>query len=340
MKLLMISGDRSVLQGKKSAFYYTLEEFCKHWERIDIITPITDHSLGTTNLFGKVFFHPSPRGLWYQSWWILKKGKELIAEYHHDVMTVHEYPPFYNGLGAKWLHKKTKIPYVLEIHHIVGYPVAASWQEFIGRWMSWVFLKWDTKSATAVRCVNRETQRVLDDWGLKNIGVVPSFYLDRGVLGPDPSIEKQYDVVFCGRDVPNKGLQELRNATNNINASLLAIGTDVWIGTKEEVYKAMQSGKIFVMNSKSEGGPRALLEAMALGMPVISTRVGIAPDVIKDGVNGIFTTGEASDLKGKIKMLLDDEGLRRCLGQEACKVLDRFDREVLVKRYADFLKKL
>ena len=379
MKLLMISGDRSVIQGKKGAFYYTLEEFSKHWERIDIIIPTTHYSLLTTNLFGNVFFHPSSRGHWYQPWWIFKKGKELFLEHHHDVMTVHEYPPFYNGLGARWLHKQTNIPYALEVHHIVGYPVASSWKELIGRWMSWAFLKWDAKISAAVRCVNQGTKKTLMQWGLENIEVVPSFYLDREALercripffetpsrchgeeigakrrssrtitcvAPQDdtelsaaSVQKQYDVIFCGRDVPNKGLKELREATKRIGATLLAIGTDVWLERKEEVYQAMQSGKIFVMNSKSEGGPRALLEAMALGMPVISTRVGIAPDIIEDGMNGIFTTGDTEDLAQDIQMLLDDESLRRRLGGEACKILNRFDRELLMKGYADFLKHL
>ena len=40
-KLLMISGDRSLAQEKKGAFYNTLEEFHKYWDRIDIITPRT-----------------------------------------------------------------------------------------------------------------------------------------------------------------------------------------------------------------------------------------------------------------------------------------------------------
>ena len=216
MKLLMISGDRSILQGKKGAFWYTLEELQKHWERIDVICPnfsvcpsiracgvtpssperseghIEGRTAGATRddtekfgqsfLFGNVYFHPSPRGLWYQPFWIRKKGMELVREHGHDVMTVHEYPPFYNGIGAWWLHKRTKIPYALEIHHIVGYPKAGSFVELIGRWMSWMFLKWDAKHAQVVRCVNREIQRVLEQWGLKNVHVVPSFYLDRDAL--------------------------------------------------------------------------------------------------------------------------------------------------------------
>src|SRR3989338_4638170 len=158
MKLLMISGDRSILQGKKGAFYYTLHEFSKHWERIDVITPkISDPKSEARSPFTNVHFHPSPRGLWYQPFWIRKKGNELTKHHRHDVMTVHDYPPFYNGLGAIWLHAKTGIPFTEEIHHIVGYPVAADLQEWIGRWMSRVFVPFIARRAGAVRVVSQLT---------------------------------------------------------------------------------------------------------------------------------------------------------------------------------------
>src|SRR5688572_26205291 len=86
MKLLMISGDRSILQGKKGAFWYTLEEFAKHWERIDVICPkpqAMQKQMTENGPSQNVFFHPSPRGLWYQPWWIGKKGKELIGVHKH-----------------------------------------------------------------------------------------------------------------------------------------------------------------------------------------------------------------------------------------------------------------
>ena len=354
----MISGDRSILQGKKGAFWYTLEELRKHWERIDVICPFVCHGEPcpprptsrtgrTTKLvthertyFPNVFFHPCPQGLWYQPFWIKKKGQELIGDHGHNVMTVHEYPPFYNGIGAWWLHKKTGIPYALEIHHIVGCPHAASVVEWVGRLMYRPYFFFLGKKAKRIRTVNDETKAILKRWGVKEeqLRIISSFYLDRDALRPDSSIRKIYDVVFCGRNVPSKGLKELRIATEKIGATLIAIGADQWLETKEDVYRAMQSGKVFVMNSKSEGGPRVLLEAMALGLPVISTRVGVASNVIRDGVNGIFTTGEPDDLGQKIQMLLADEDLRERLGEEACKI--GFDREILVKSYAQFLKSL
>src|SRR3990167_11316742 len=130
MKLLMISGDRSILQGKKGAFFYTLEEFLRHWDQIDVICPkVRSAKVEVRSPFPKVHFHPCSHGLWYQPFWILKKGKELIATCRHDVMTVHEYPPFYNGFGARKLAKSTGVPYIIEVHHIMGYPVAASLTE-------------------------------------------------------------------------------------------------------------------------------------------------------------------------------------------------------------------
>lgn len=384
MKLLMISGDRSILQGKRGAFWYTLEEFSKHWERIDVICPQTkiqspklETISNVKNLnveivsefefcaFSHVFFHPSPYSLWRQSKWILEKGKALIAEHHHDVVTVHEYPPFYNGIGAYHLHQATGIPYALEVHHIVGWPRAATLTEWIGRVASRWQIPRSAYHARAVRVVNHEVQGVLAQWGIpaEKIQSIPSFYLDTEKLRPNPSVQRQYDVVFCGRLVANKGLAEVVRAVAGLpGVSLLIIGdgpergqaealvrslqiTDRvtfrgWLPSQEEVIAAMQSAKVFVMNSSSEGGPRVALEAMALGMPVIATRVGVMPEVIEDGVSGVFTDGTTETLQSKLQMLLRDPALRDRLGKDARKITERFERGKLIKAYADFLKAL
>ena len=111
-----------------------------------------------------------------------------------------------------------------------------------------------------------------------------------------------------------------------------------WLPTQEAVTAAIQTARIFVMNSKSEGGPRIALEAMACGMPVIVTNVGVMPEVIVDGKNGIITTGDPEDLGKKIGLLLNNSTQQESLGKEAMKILDVFERETLIKQYADFLK--
>ncbi len=375
MKLLMISGDRSILQRKQGAFWYTLQELRNHFDQIDVITPQivvpvlkggSKSKAGESGLVGgKVFFHPCPYRLIKQPRWIVKKGKELIEEFKHNVMTVHEYPPFYNGIGAKKLAKKMNIPYALEVHHIVGYPKAATLSERIGKMTSKSYFPRAAKSATAIRVVNKEVGGKLVSWGVPNkkIHLVPSFYLDGDVLTKDHAPPVIYDVVFCGRLVPNKGLGNLIEAVsklNNVRLAVIGSGPELmkhekkvdklglnnmvtflgWLPTLEGVIGAVLSSRIFVMPSQSEGGPRSLLEAMAVEMPVITTKVGVVPEVIEDGVNGIITTGDPDDLAEKIRLLLGDEKLRKKIGKEAGKIMDTYERKTLVKAYADFLKSL
>ncbi len=358
----MISGDRSILEGKKGAFYYTLEEFSKHWGRIDVICPRGNL---VKSPFKNVHFHPSKKSIWWQECHIRKVGLKLIEEHKHDVMTVHDYPPFYNGAGAMFLGKKTKIPYALEVHHIVGYPKAADFKEWMGRLMSKSYFKTAPKKATAVRVVNDSVGKTLKEWGVepKKIHTVSSLYLDKDLLSSVKKSSAQYDLSFCGRLVANKGLSEVLDAVDRLESrTLLVIGDGPerkkleakakslgiqgrvtfvgWLPDNASVMEAIASAKIFVMNSKSEGGPRVALEAMACGMPVVSTNVGVMPDVIKDGENGVFSSGTPEDLVDKIQTLLAHEAECVEIGNKAKEVLKRFDRATLIAAYADFLKSL
>lgn len=374
----MISGDRSILRGKKGAFWYTLEAFHGYWDRIDVICPhvkavsgelravrkISAHSSQLT-AFLNVYFHPNPRGLLWQECWIRKKGMELIREHKHNVMTVHDYPPFFNGAGAMYLSKKTGIPYTLEVHHIVGYPKAASFAEWAGKTFSRFYFPMAAKKAHALRTVSGGVGAELMRWGIPEakIHMVPSAYLNHALLKPDPSIPKTYDVSCGGRLVVNKGIAEVIRAVAMLPdvtlvvfgegslrpkfealAKSLGIADRVhfagWAVEGVDVYRTLQSAKIFAMNSRSEGGPRIALEAMALGIPVVSTKVGVMPDVIVDGRNGLFTNGDPRDLSQKLRSLLADAALRDRMGREARDILTKFERKTLIKRYAEFLQSL
>lgn len=364
MNLLMISGDRSMLAGKQGAFWYTLEALSREWERIDVICPHVPDAPEAASFFGNVYFHPSPYPLWRQHRWIMTMGLQLTARYRYAVMTVHEYPPFYNGIGARHLSEESGVPYVLEVHHLVGYPVAASATEWIGRIMSRLYLPRAIRKASAVRVVSKATAETLIAWNApqEKIRVVPSFYLDRELIesiGDQPPV--QYDAVFCGRLVANKGVPQLLKAIAALpRATLLVIGDGPerarlealakslgivhrvefrgWLPTQRDVLRAIRSARMLVMNSSSEGGPRVPLEAMAAGMPVIVTRVGVMPDVIVDGMNGLFTSGDAEDLAAHIDRLMTHAELRERMGEEAKHILERFERGRLIGQYARFLQ--
>ncbi|MFV8393112.1 glycosyltransferase family 4 protein [Flavobacterium sp. LB2P6] len=68
---------------------------------------------------------------------------------------------------------------------------------------------------------------------------------------------------------------------------------------------------VFLMTSQREGGPTSVLEAMLIGTPVVSTKVGVVPDVIQNGINGfILSVKDYKGLGAKIDLLLSDNVLR------------------------------
>ncbi|MDP3800216.1 MAG: glycosyltransferase, partial [bacterium] len=303
-KLLMITGigsAKDLASGRQGAFYNTLEEFHKYWERVDIISPkIKGLESGVRNLFDNVFIHISPWPLVFHPFWFLKKGLEIYKEQKFDLMTVHEFPPFYNGIGARLLWQKIKVPYVLEIHHVPGHPKAANLKEGIYRSLMKWFIKFDASKATVVRVVNQnQTPEFLKRAGVpeKKITYMPSMYIDLETFKP-MNMKKEYDLIFVGRLEPNKGIGLLLEAASKLmvkseKLKVLIVGDGpltkslklrvkslklenniIFYGRAKdssEIAQLLNESKILVMPSYNEGGPRVVLEAMACEVPVLVT---------------------------------------------------------------------
>ena len=94
---------------------------------------------------------------------------------------------------------------------------------------------------------------------------------------------------------------------------------------------------IFAMSSKREGVPVALLEAMARGLPIVSTAVGGIPEVVEDGVDGLLCQpGDPDALAGNIERLIGDAELRMSLGRNARrKVVDCYGTAGVVERWSN-----
>jgi glycosyltransferase involved in cell wall biosynthesis len=98
------------------------------------------------------------------------------------------------------------------------------------------------------------------------------------------------------------------------------------------IYEAMD---LFVLSSLREGLPNVVLEAMALEVPVVSTRVAGVPRLIEDGINGLLVPpGSVPDLAQAMRQILADDHLRARLAHAG--------RSTVVEKYsfAERMKKL
>lgn len=61
-----------------------------------------------------------------------------------------------------------------------------------------------------------------------------------------------------------------------------------YLNSSSELPSFYSALDVYCVTSRDEGGPKAILESMACGIPIVSTKVGQAPDIIEHGVNGIL----------------------------------------------------
>lgn len=119
----------------------------------------------------------------------------------------------------------------------------------------------------------------------------------------------------------------------------------VFAGFRADATDIMAAADMFVLPSQFEGMPVSMLEAMALGTPVIASRVGGIPEVLEDRLDGILIDAmEPGQLADSVLRLLADQDLRATLSNKALiKVRQKFSIEDMVRStesvYDEMLKK-
>ena len=118
----------------------------------------------------------------------------------------------------------------------------------------------------------------------------------------------------------------------------LAVREEKW-RSREEMLGFYRSIDVYVCASRSEGTPNPCLEAAACGLPVITTRVGNMPELIRDGENGFFVERNVADIAEKLGRLRDDPELRDRLGRAArADAVESWDWRRQAQRYDAMLR--
>lgn len=107
------------------------------------------------------------------------------------------------------------------------------------------------------------------------------------------------------------------------------------LGARHDIPQVLNALDVFVLSSNTEGLPLVILEAMATGLPVVSTDVGGTRDVVQDGKTGfLIHAGDEAALRDRLCELLLDSGRARACGQRArSEAVNRFSAERMHRDY-------
>ena len=111
------------------------------------------------------------------------------------------------------------------------------------------------------------------------------------------------------------------------------------LGARLDVSPILASADIFVLPSRWEGLSRALMEAMAAGLPIVATQVDGIRDLITDGVHGLLVASEDSKhLEASILQLLEHPQMRRKMGAAAREhVLRSHSTDTMCQKHYDLI---
>ncbi|MEO5378836.1 MAG: glycosyltransferase family 4 protein [Magnetococcus sp. DMHC-6] len=191
-----------------------------------------------------------------------------------------------------------------------------------------------------------------------NIFVLPNGAVPAQIVKPPMVGEKRVHLLFMGRLGAPKGTYDLLLAfaalfesypqvrltlagdgeVDEVRAWVAQAGLAAvvavpgWIADQQRL-EAFEQCDIFVLPSYFEGMPGAVLEAMAMGIPIVATSVGGVPEAVEGHRNGFLVEpGDVTALTACLRTLIADEPLRQKMGQESFKIiLEKFDIRRIVE---------
>ena len=251
----------------------------------------------------------------------------------------------------------------LDVKHIVSERNSPA--NFAGKWITKVLSRMLMKAADGFVFQTKQAQDYYAGSIAKRSVVIPNPIIDLSDFVPVPSEEREKKIVSVGRLAKQKNFKLLIDAFSALpdrySEYKLVIygdgpergelsrrveekglsGRVSMPGTSEHVHQDIANATLFVMSSDFEGMPNALMEAMALGLPCISTDCpcGGPTELIKDGKNGLLVpVGNKDAMVTAMVRVLDDNVFSETLSKMAINIRDTHNLDIICKmwlRYFD-----
>ena len=166
-----------------------------------------------------------------------------------------------------------------------------------------------------------------------------------GRLGPQKALGVALEAVATALDVtlvvagdgPDRPALERRAKEFGVEGRVRFVGSV----SREHVLHLFRAADASILSSAWENFPHTVVEALAVGCPVIATEVGGIPEVVRDGENGLLVPpGDASALAAAIRRFFNDDELRSRLAEAAPGSVAGYTEEAVFTRIEDELMRV
>ena len=363
--------------GAGNASFYLLKEYAKIPNiEMDFVTSSIDENYHREEIGGGVVLHRLPIGknkenLHFQSqkdlivysWRAFLFAQKLTREKKYDA--THSFFTVPCGFLSFVLKFQKKIPYIVSLRgsDVPGYSDRFAFLYIFLKPIIWFI--W--KNADFV---------VANSQGLKELALKTNQKQDIKIIyngvdihdfTPSESKNSELFIITNGatRVTHRKGLDYLIRAVakivlkhNNVQLKIMGDGN-----AKEDLEKLIKElhveenvkligrvpreqtspfykeASVFVMSSLNEGMSNAMLEALASGLPLISTKTGGADELITEGENGFFVRMKNSDdIAEKLQLLIDDHETQKKMGQMSRLRAEQMSWKVVANQYVELYK--
>ncbi|MEJ8734542.1 glycosyltransferase [Mediterraneibacter sp. ICN-202921] len=137
------------------------------------------------------------------------------------------------------------------------------------------------------------------------------------------------------------GEGELKNEIEQLVSELKLNENVHFTGNVSNVEEYLAAADIYVMTSDYEGLPLSVIEAMAAGLPIVTTKAGGVVNLVKDGQNGILVdVGDEEAISDAVLNLIKDSEKRQEMGEKSQELAKEYSVERMVEEYEKLYLKL
>lgn len=281
---------------------------------------------------------------------------KVMKQYKIDIVHTHRYVMQYAIPAAVMAN----VP--IRVHTV--HNVATKEVNSIRRKLHFFFFKYFHVIPVSISPIIQKT--IMKEYGMKleqNPIVFNGIDLSKCIIKESYVASTPFRFIHIGRFTPQKNhgvilesIAQIKRDGYNVHLDLLGCGEKeneckefvkkrkldnevTFCGLQENIYPFMNMADCFILPSVYEGMPITLIEAMGCGMPVIVSRVGGVPDMIKNEHTGLIINPTAEELVASMKRIIDNDYLREKLGRNAQIKSNTFSAKNMCNGYISIYKK-